>query len=111
MANSITYKDVEFSVGDIISIDYKIKEGTKERSQIFEGIITKIKGVDEANRMITVRKMSNIGIGVERIIPLSSPFISKIKRVKKSTYTKAKLNFLPSLSGQQIRHKIFKSGK
>ncbi|QQG43849.1 MAG: 50S ribosomal protein L19 [Candidatus Roizmanbacteria bacterium] len=109
MANSITYKDKQMAVGDTISINYKIKEGSKERQQLFEGILTKIKGQDGQNRMITVRKVSNVGIGVERIIPLSSPFISGIKLVKKSVYSKAKLYFLRNLSAQKLRQKLYKT--
>jgi large subunit ribosomal protein L19 len=111
MANKINYKEVPLSVGDTISINYKIKEGNKERQQLFEGILTKIKGHDDANRMITVRKMSHSGIGIQRIIPLNSPFITDIKLVRKSSYRKAKAYFLEPLSGQQIRHKLYKGVK
>lgn len=98
-------------VGDMIAVNYKIKEGDKERQQLFQGILTKIKGHDAANRMITIRKISNTGLGVERIIPLSSPFIAGIKLVKKSTYQKAKLYFLPGLSAQQLSHKLYHISK
>jgi len=111
MANSITFKEQRLAVGDTIAVDYRVKEGTKERQQVFEGILIKIKGHDDANRMITVRKMSAIGVGIERIIPLNSPSVSGIKLVKKSTYNKAKLYFLKTLSGQQLRQKIYKSAK
>lgn len=102
------FSDKSFAVGDTIKISYLIKEGEKERQQIFEGILTKIKGNDDENRMITVRKVSNIGIGVERIIPLNSPYIKEIKLSKKSSYKKAKLYFLPGLSQQQVKQKIYK---
>lgn len=109
MANSIKYKDTALKIGDTVSISYTIKEGDKERQQLFQGIILKIKGDSDANRMITVRKISKTGVGVERIIPLSSPFISDIKTVKKSDYTKAKLYFVRGLSEQHLRHKLYKS--
>ena len=109
MANSITYKEVDIKVGDTLAISYIIKEGTKERQQLFQGILIKIKGDSDANRMITVRKMSKVGIGVERIIPLASPFIASIKTVKKSDYQKAKLYFIRGLSDQHLRHKLYKT--
>lgn len=111
MSHSISYKDVSFSVGDTIAVNYLIKEGNKERGQLFEGIVTKIKGDSDATRMISVRKISNVGIGVERILPLSSPFIKDIKLKKQSTYRKAKLYFLPGLSAQHLRQKLYKKAK
>ncbi|NTU47041.1 50S ribosomal protein L19 [Candidatus Roizmanbacteria bacterium] len=107
MANSITYQDKDMSVGDTIAISYKIKEGDKERQQLFEGILLKIKGDSDNNRMITVRKLSKTGVGVERIIPLSSPFIGGIKVVKKSSYQKSKLYFIRFLSESKLRHKLY----
>lgn len=108
MANSFNYKDKTYKVGDTIDIDYKIKEGDKERIQSFTGILLKIKGNTPVNKMITVRKMSNSGIGVERIIPLSSPYISNVSLIKKSNYQKAKLYFLRGLSDQELRSKLYK---
>lgn len=107
MANSFSYKDKTYKVGDTIDIDYKIKEGDKERIQSFKGILLKIKGNTPVTKMITVRKMSNAGIGVERIIPLSSPNIANVSLVKKSNYQKAKLYFLRNLSDQELRTKLY----
>lgn len=107
MANSFNYKDKTYKVGDTIDIDYKIKEGDKERIQSFKGILLKIKGNTPVNKMITVRKISNAGIGVERIIPLSSPYIANVSLIKKSNYQKAKLYFLRSLSNQELRTKLY----
>lgn len=107
MANSFTYTDNTYKVGDMIDVDYKIKEGDKERLQTFKGILLKIKGDSLDNRMITVRKISDSGIGVERIIPLASPYIAKISLVKKSSYQKAKLYFLRNLSDQELRTKLY----
>lgn len=109
MANSFIYNNKTYKVGDTINIDYKIKEENKERIQSFKGILIKIKGNSLANRMITVRKMTKFGIGVERIIPLSSPFIAKIDLVKKSTYRKSKISFLPALSDQEVKAKLYKT--
>lgn len=107
MANSFTYNKITAKVGDTIDIDYKIKEGDKERIQLFKGILTKIRGDSLATRSITVRKISNSGIGVEKVIPLSSPYIGKISVSKKSSYQKAKLYFLPGLSDQELRSKLY----
>ncbi|MDO8609954.1 MAG: 50S ribosomal protein L19 [bacterium] len=111
MANSFKFQEKSFMVGDTIDIDYKIKEGEKERIQVFKGIIIKIKGDSLATRMITVRKMSSSGVGIERIIPLSSPNLAKITLIKKSNYQKAKLYFLQGLSDQEMRSKLYRSKK
>lgn len=109
MANIITYKDKKLSIGDTIAIDYKIKEGeNKERIQQFSGILIKIRGAEEATRMITVRKMSKSGVGVERIIPLASPFIADIAVQKTSSYNRAKLYFVRNLSNKNLRRKLYK---
>jgi len=107
MANSFLYKDTRYKVGDTVSIDYKLKEGDKERIQIFKGIIVKVRGDSEANRMFTVRKISKTGIGIERIIPLLSPYIAKMELVKKSSYQKAKLYFIRDLTEQEVRTKLY----
>lgn len=111
MANSFLYKETKYKVGDTVSIDYKLKEGDKERIQIFKGIITKVRGDSEANRMFTVRKISKVGIGVEKVIPLSSPYIAKMELVKKSSYQKAKLYFIKNLTEQEVRTKLYQVKK
>lgn len=107
MSNSFLYKDTRYKVGDTVSIDYKLKENDKERIQIFKGIIVKVRGDSEANRMFTVRKISKTGTGVEKIIPLLSPFIAKMELVKKSSYQKAKLYFIRDLTEQEVRTKLY----
>ncbi len=111
MANSFKYKETQVKVGDMISINYRIKEGDKERLQLFKGIVIKIKGNSESARMITVRKVTKSGVGVERIIPLSSPFIESLKLDKKSTYNKAKLYFVRDLSDQLLKTKLYQVKK
>lgn len=111
MANSFTYKDTKFKVGDTVSIDYKLKEGDKTRIQVFKGIIIKIKGDSEANRMFTVRKISKIGVGVEKVIALLSPYIAKMELIKKSSYQKAKLYFIRGLTEQEVRTKLYQVKK
>jgi large subunit ribosomal protein L19 len=109
MANSFSYKDQTFQVGDTVSLHYKIKEGDKERIQIFKGILIGIKGASAETKMITVRKLSNSGIGVERIVPLVSPFLVDIKLIKKSTFKKAKAYFIRDFSESDIRKRLYKS--
>ncbi len=107
MANVFHYQEQPFMIGDTISISYTIKEGEKTRQQLFEGILLRVKGHDLNNRMITVRKISKTGVGIERIIPLNSPFIAGIKLVKKSDFQKSKLYFIRGLSDQNLRHKLY----
>lgn len=109
MANSFIYADQSFKVGDTIAITYKLREGTKERQQIFKGMLIKIRGGKPEDKMITIRKISHIGIGVERIIPVSSPYLAAIKLVKKSPYKKAKAYFVRSLSDQDVRRRVYKA--
>ncbi len=111
MSNSFLYKDTCYKVGDTVSIEYKLKEGDKERTQIFKGIIVKVRGDSEENRMFTVRKISKTGTGVEKIIPLLSPFIAKMELVKKSSYQKAKLYFIRGLTEQEVRTKLYQAKK
>jgi large subunit ribosomal protein L19 len=107
MANFITYKETKFKIGDMISIDYLVKEGEKNRHQIFRGILMQVKGDSLETKMITVRKMTRSGIGVERIIPLNSPFIAKITLVKKGTVHRAKIGYIRDLSDQDLRRKLY----
>lgn len=111
MANSLDYKDKKFRIGDTLSIHYKIKEGDKERIQIFKGILIKVKGSTPESRMFTVRKVSKTGIGVERIIALSSPYIQDVVQIKKSSYQKSKAYFIRNLTEQEIRSKLYSAKK
>lgn len=112
MANTITYNEHTLAIGDTIAVDYKIKEANnKERIQQFEGVLIKIRGASEPTRMITVRKISKSGIGVERIIPLHSPFIASIKVTKKSEFRKARAYFIRDLSLKKTRQKLYTTKK
>ncbi len=109
MANFISYKNNSFRVGDTITVDYRLKEGEKQRVQPFKGILIKIRGSSINDKMITVRKISRAGIGVERIFPLASPNIKDISLFKKTTYKrKAKLYFVRALSDSELRNKLYK---
>ena len=93
MALKAKIKDTEFSIGDKVRVSQKIQEGDKTRIQIFEGIVIAIRGEGE-NKMFTVRKIGAAGIGVERIWPLNTPWIEKIKVMRKGKVKRAKLYFL-----------------
>jgi large subunit ribosomal protein L19 len=93
----------EFVPGDTVKVHVKIKEGEKERIQVFQGVvISKRKGTSNAS--FTVRKVS-YGIGVERIFPLHSPIIDKIEVVTKGRVRRAKIYYLRKLRGKAARIK------
>ena len=93
----------EFKAGDTITVAYKIVEGTKERIQLYRGVVIKISGHGDKKRF-TVRKISD-GIGVERIFPLESPFIESITNNKLGKVRRAKLYYLRDLTGKKARIK------
>ncbi|MCT4614929.1 MAG: 50S ribosomal protein L19 [Marinifilaceae bacterium] len=93
----------EFGAGDTISVSYKIKEGNKERTQVFRGVVIQVKG-QGTTKTFTIRKMSG-NIGVERIIPLSSPFIEKIEVNKRGKVRRARIFYLRALTGKKARIK------
>lgn len=93
----------EFSVGDTVKVHNKIKEGNKERIQIFEGTVIKRQG--GSNReTFTVRKNSN-GVGVEKTWPLHSPNVAKIEVVRKGKIRRAKLFYLRDRVGKAAKVK------
>ena len=93
----------EFNVGDTVKVHAKIKEGNRERVQIFEGTVLKVQG--GSNRAtFTVRKFSN-GVGVEKTWPLHSPSIDKIEVVRKGKVRRAKLNYLRGRIGKAAKVK------
>ncbi|MFP3158518.1 MAG: 50S ribosomal protein L19 [Hydrogenobaculum sp.] len=94
----------KFKVGDTIRVNYKIKEGDKERIQGFEGIVIRIKNKG-LNKMFTVRKES-YGVGIERTFPYYSPNIDSIELVKYGKARRAKLYFLRQLKGKTAARKI-----
>ncbi len=97
----------DFLVGDTIKVHVRIKEGDKERIQIFEGVVIARKNGD-LRSSFTVRKTS-FGQGVERIFPLHSPIIEKIEVVKKGRIRRAKLYYLRALRGKAAKIKDVKS--
>ncbi len=113
MANSDIIKNIEqgqlkaevpsFNTGDTVKVYNKIKEGNRERVQVFEGIVIKRQG--GSNReTFTVRKFSN-GVGVEKTWPLHSPNVEKIDVVRRGKVRRAKLNYLRDRVGKKAKVK------
>ncbi|MBU1083390.1 50S ribosomal protein L19 [Patescibacteria group bacterium] len=100
----------EVHPGDVVRVHQKIKEGVKERIQVFEGIIIKTHGKVGPNATFTVRKIAS-GVGVERTYQLQSPLITKIEFKKGSKVNRAKLYYLRNLSGKALKMKEKKIDK
>ena len=93
----------EFNVGDTVRVHGKIKEGNRERIQVFEGVVLKKQG--GSNRAtFTVRKNSN-GVGVEKTWPLHSPNVEKVEVVRRGKVRRAKLNYLRDRVGKAAKVK------
>ena len=93
-------------IGDTVKVHMRIVEGEKERIQVIEGVVIKMRG-GGARKTLTVRKIS-FGIGVERIFPFHSPRVEKIEVVKRSKIRQAKLYYLRELRGKAARLKELK---
>ncbi len=91
----------EFGPGDTIRVLYLVREGEKERIQAFEGVCLARRG-GGMGETFTVRKVSS-GVGVERVFPLHSPFISGIEVVRRGRVRRAKLHYLRGLRGKSAR--------
>lgn len=106
VTNKYIKKEIpEIKPGYTVKVHQKVKEGEKERVQIFQGIVIAINnGLKNINSSITVRKISE-GIGVEKIIPIHSPTITKIDVVKKSKARRAKLYYIRKKSKKESRLK------
>ena len=94
----------KFKAGDTITVNYRIKEGDKDRLQKFRGVVLQLKGATPQTKTFTVRKISG-GIGVERIFPLQSPFIDSIELNKVGKVRRARIFYLRKLSGKKARIK------
>jgi large subunit ribosomal protein L19 len=92
-----------FKAGDTISVHYKIREGNKERIQVYQGVVIQRNSAG-STETFTVRKMSN-GVGVERIFPINSPNIAKIEVNSVGKVRRAKLFYLRELTGKAARIK------
>lgn len=93
----------EFHAGDTVRVHVRIKEGEKERIQIFEGLVIYRHG-GGISATFTVRKISS-GVGVEKIFPVHSPMIAKIEVVRLGKVRRAKLSYIRSLSAKAARIK------
>ena len=93
----------EFRVGDTVKVYGKIKEGNRERIQIFEGTVLKKQG-GSTRATFTVRKNSN-GIGVEKTWPLHSPNVERVEVIRRGKVRRAKLNYLRERSGKSAKVK------
>lgn len=93
----------EFNVGDTVRVHAKIKEGTRERIQIFEGVVLKRQG-GSSRETFTVRKQSG-GVGVERTWPLHSPTVDDVQVVRHGKVRRAKLNYLRGRVGKRAKVK------
>ena len=93
----------KFKAGDTVSVHYKIREGNKERIQVYQGVVIQRNSAN-TTETFTVRKVSN-GIGVERIFPVNSPNIEKIEVNNVGKVRRSKLYYLRALTGKAARIK------
>ncbi len=93
----------KFNVGDTVKVYGKIKEGNRERVQVFEGTVLKKQG-GSTRETFTVRKTSN-GVGVEKTWPLHSPNVEKVEVVRRGKVRRAKLNYLRQRVGKRAKVK------
>jgi large subunit ribosomal protein L19 len=91
----------EFQPGDTVNVHVRVREGNKERIQVFKGNVIQRRGAG-IRSTVTVRKISN-GVGVERIFPLHSPSIAKFEVVRLGRVRRAKLYYLRGLTGKAAR--------
>ena len=99
-----------FRSGDTIRVHQRIREGQKERIQVFEGIVIARKG-SGATETMTVRKVSIGGIGVEKVFPIHSPRVEKIEVVNIGRVSRAKLYYLRERTGKSARVKTKRDRK
>ena len=93
----------EFRVGDTVRVSAKIKEGNRERIQVFEGTVLKKQGTG-VRATFTVRKISN-GVGVEKTWPVHSPHVERVEVVRRGKVRRAKLNYLRQRVGKAAKVK------
>lgn len=97
----------KFKSGDTVAVSYKIREGNKERVQVFQGTVIQRRGTG-VNETFTVRKISG-GVGVERVFPITSPFLESITVSKTGSVRRARIFYLRERTGKsaRIKEKIF----
>jgi len=94
----------DFKAGDTVNVHVKIKEGSKERIQQFQGTVIQRRHANTNGETFTIRKISN-GIGIERIFPINSPNIAKIELVRKGAVRRARLFYLRGKQGRAAKIK------
>jgi len=90
-----------FRTGDTVNVSVKVKEGDKERVQLYKGVVTKVQG-SGSSRSFTVRKIS-AGVGVERTFPFGSPIIEKVEVLNIGKVRRARLYYLRGLEGKAAK--------
>ena len=93
----------QFHTGDTVRVHAKIKEGNRERVQVFEGTVKKIQG--GSNRTTFPVSKDSYGVGVEKTWPLHSPIVEKVEVVRRGKVRRAKLNYLKGLTGKKAKVK------
>ena len=91
----------DFKTGDTVSVHVKVKEGEKERIQIFKGVVLKLQG-SGMGRSFTVRKISS-GVGVERTFPFETPSIAKVELIARGKIRRSRIYYLRGLKGRAAR--------
>ncbi len=99
-----TQKSFPAQVGDSLNVHVRLKEGNKERVQIFSGVVLKIQG-SKSTRSFTVRKISG-GVGVERTFPLASPALAKVEVISRAKVRRARLFYLRKRTGRSARLRV-----
>ena len=103
ISKSIKKETSAFNIGDTVKVTVRIKEGSKERNQNYEGVVIKTKGAS-INKTFTVRRVFQ-GVGVERVFFLNSPKIEKIKVIRAGKVRRAKLYYLRERTGKATKVK------
>lgn len=96
-----TKKDPDFRSGDTVRVHVKIKEGNRERIQVFEGIVLSRRG-SGTSETFTVRRIGAGGVGIERIWPVASPSIDKVEIMRRGAYRRSKIYFIRGLSARAL---------
>ena len=104
--NSVKKEIPEFEIGDTVKVDVNIKEGDRERIQVFEGTVIARKG-SGVSETFTVRRLS-YGVGIERVFPIHSPNVKDVKIVRRGRVRRAKLYYLRDRVGKssKVKEKI-----
>jgi large subunit ribosomal protein L19 len=105
--NATAIEMPDFKAGDTVNVHVRIKEGNKERIQVFQGAVIQRRNKGGNGETFTVRKISN-GIGVERIFPILSPSIEKLELIRKGKVRRAKLFYLRGKQGKAAKIKELK---